>query len=312
MATEMSNDVLEGGASLERPVVEWPCSCAICRLLVHPILRLLRAHSKGSSTTALEASSEAVEISETPILQQPAPAIDVEKLQEAIASHISAIVDSKLREFSSRVEAVEQEVKSVRDDVAKSIDEIKGVMVDLRASIAEASNPFNVLRGAQGSEGRGKLDERTLMESFERALEGLKSEKQVSGQPVEKPSPAQPRDISSTDLGSVSKTLIERARGRLGLNGLIKLIKWVDDMLNRVPREVVEEMAKFMAAVGIVDEDGRKLIVDVADFIYRARKMGIKINEQLLYIYTLAKVFGVEDKEAGDEILKLTVDSSSL
>jgi hypothetical protein len=48
----------------------------------------------------------------------------------------------------------------------------------------------------------------------------------------------------------------------------------------------------------------------VVDFVYRARKMGLKVNEQIIYIYNLAKVFGVEDKGASEEVLKLAVDTN--
>jgi hypothetical protein len=114
------------------------------------------------------------------------------------------------------------------------------------------------------------------------------------------------------NLEAISRELLAKTSSRLSLSGLIKLIRWVDDMLSRVPREVIEEIAKFMRAIDVVDEDEEKIVSGVIDFVYRARKMGLKINEQIIHIYNLAKVFGVVDKEASEEILKLAMDNNSI
>ena len=63
-----------------------------------------------------------------------------------------------------------------------------------------------------------------------------------------------------------------------------------------------------MKTVNIVDEDEEKIVLSVIEFVYKARKMGLKINEQIMYIYNLAKIFGIGDKEASEEVLKLAMN----
>lgn len=289
-------------------MVEWSCSCVFCRVLVHPILRKF-AHTPPEVEEAELVAEEGL----VPTPQQvreasSAPVIDVNGIKEAVAEHVSLLVDSKLKEFSSRVEAVESEVKKVREEVAKSIDEVKASLVDIRAAVAEVMNPFNYLRtyNRQLSE-KSAPRANHIIESFEKALEGFMKRgavaSEASGEVVQ-------QQEAQKGLEELSKELVSRSSSRLGLAGLIKLIKWVDDMLNRVPKEVIEEIARFMKAVGVVDDEEERVVVGVVDFVYRARKMGVKVNEQIIYIYNLAKVFGVEDRVASEEVLKLAVDSN--
>ncbi len=281
--------------------VGWSCSCVFCRFFVYPIVRRFGRRVEVGEEEVLD--QEATPPISTFVQQ---PAIDVDKVKESVAEHVSAIVDSKLREFSSRVESVEDEVKRVREDVSKSIDEVKNALVDIRAAIAEVTNPFNILRSysrTSTASPTSKAD--NIINSFKKALEEMGGKNSMSGNE----SPSQSVD---RDLEAISKELIARTSSRLSLSGLIKLIRWVDDMLSRVPREVIEEIAKFMKAINVVDEDEEKIVSGVIDFVYRARKMGLKINEQIIHIYNLAKVFGVVDKEASEEILKLAMDNNSI
>lgn len=283
--------------------VGWSCSCVFCRFFVYPIVRRFGRRVEVGEEEVLE--QEAIPSISTSVQQ---PAIDVDKIKESVAEHVSAIVDSKLREFSSRVESVEDEVKRVREDVSKSIDEVKNALVDIRAAIAEVTNPFNILRSyskTSTASPRSRAD--SIIDNFKKALEKMAGESHGIDS-----NEGYSQSVQSGDLEAVSRELIAKTSTKLGLSGLIKLIRWVDDMLSRVPREVIEEIAKFMKAINVVDEDEEKIVVGVIDFVYRARKMGLKINEQIIHIYNLAKVFGVVDKEASEEILRLAMDENSI
>ncbi|RLG76104.1 MAG: hypothetical protein DRO12_04750 [Thermoprotei archaeon] len=95
---------------------------------------------------------------------------------------------------------------------------------------------------------------------------------------------------------------------KLGLGGLIKLIKWIDEMLSKVPKESIEEIARFAAIIGIIGEEERDFVFSAIDFVVKTRRAGLKVDDQLIALYMLAKVFGVEDKEADNEVVKLAVD----
>ncbi len=276
---------------------EWPCNCVFCRLFVHPIARRFVAASHASEEQFVE-EIKPVEVS---AVQQPV--IDVNGVKEAVAEHVSILVDSKLKEFASRVDSVEEEIRKIREDFSKSVDEIKSALVDIRAAVAEATNPFNVLREYSKTRKEAPKANR-IIESFEQALRNIATQATAS-----EASEAGQEPGSQIDFEKVSREVVYRGYRKLGLSGLIKLVKWVDDMLNRVPKEVIEEIAKFMKAVNVVDDEEEKIVLSVVDFVYRARKIGLKINEQIIHIYNLAKVFGVDDKEASEEILKLATSN---
>jgi len=287
-----------------REKVLWSCNCVLCRTFVHPVIR--RFGRKIVSELERPSEEETKE-SVSQSFQQPV--IDVNEIKEAVAEHISLIVDSKLREFSSRVDNVENEIKKVREDFSKSIDEIKSVLVDMRATVADVLNPFNILKIYGGGSKKGVPRTSQIIESFEKALESL-GRKEISQQVGE--SKREDKEVSRESLESISREIIYRSSSRLGLYGLIKLVKWVDEMIDRVPRDVIEEIAKFMRKTELIDEEEEKIISGVLDFVYKARKLGLRVNDQIIYMYNLAKVFGIDDKKAGEEVLKLAMDNNSL
>jgi hypothetical protein len=272
----------------------------LCRVFVHPLLKRFAAPQVSEEAVAEELASLPQQVQEA---VPPPPVVDVNGIKEAVAEHISLLVDSKLKDFSSRIDAVENEVKKIREEVAKSIDEVKASLVDIRAAVAEVMNPFNFLRTySKTAASKGSLSANHIIESFEKALE-----KFAKRGAAEAGAEATLQEAQK-GFEELSKELVSKTGSRLGLAGLIKLIKWVDDMLNRVPKEVIEDIARFMKAVGVIDDEEEKVVVGVADFVFRARKLGLKVNEQIIYVYNLAKVFGVEDKGASEEVLKLAVE----
>jgi hypothetical protein len=281
-------------------MVGWSCNCVLCRVFVHPLLKRFAAPQVSEEAVAEELASLPQQVQEA---VPPPPVVDVNGIKEAVAEHISLLVDSKLKDFSSRIDAVENEVKKIREEVAKSIDEVKASLVDIRAAVAEVMNPFNFLRTySKTAASKGSLSANHIIESFEKALE-----KFAKRGAAEAGAEATLQEAQK-GFEELSKELVSKTGSRLGLAGLIKLIKWVDDMLNRVPKEVIEDIARFMKAVGVIDDEEEKVVVGVTDFVFRARKLGLKVNEQIIYVYNLAKVFGIEDKGASEEVLKLAVE----
>jgi len=281
-------------------MVSWSCNCVLCRVFVHPLLKRFAAPQVSEEAVAEELASLPQQVQEA---VPPPPVVDVNGIKEAVAEHISLLVDSKLKDFSSRIDAVENEVKKIREEVAKSIDEVKASLVDIRAAVAEVMNPFNFLRTySKTAASKGSLSANHIIESFEKALE-----KFAKRGAAEAGAEATLQEAQK-GFEELSKELVSKTGSRLGLAGLIKLIKWVDDMLNRVPKEVIEDIARFMKAVGVIDDEEEKVVVGVTDFVFRARKLGLKVNEQIIYVYNLAKVFGIEDKGASEEVLKLAVE----
>jgi archaellum component FlaC len=269
----------------------WPCNCIFCKVFVKPLMKWRRVEVEQGKGVEVEESIQQ-------IAQQPA--VDIDKIRESVAEHVSQLVEARLRDFVSRVDTVEEEVKKVREEVAKSIEEIKNTLVDMKSAIEEVVNPFNILRTyTQQSSKLPKID--NLLENFEKMLKSA-VDRQAKSEGRE------PVGENMEGLDSVVSEIVAKGFKKMGLASLIKLVKWVDDMLNRVPKEVIEDIAKFMKTVNIVDEDEEKIVLSVIEFVYKARKIGLKINEQIMYIYNLAKILGISDKEASEEVLKLAMN----
>ena len=299
-----------------RLLESWPCNCIFCRVFVHPILRRfaspkpLPKPEKQANELGLEEGGATAK--QVPQETSSTPPIDFDKLTKAVSDQVSLLVDSKLRELSTRIDAVEAEVKKVREEMSKSIEDLRTSLVDIRAVIDELTNPFNILRSFVSASKEQPPNVDRIIESFEKVTEMLVKKGQSTAS-----APSSQGGVADAHAGKVSEFLenlrreakVGEAPSKPGLLALVRLIKWADDMLSRVPKEVVEEIARFMRIANVIGEDEEKLILNVLEFVYKSRKLGMKISEQVMYIYNLAKVFGVEDKEASEEVLKLAMDS---
>jgi len=254
---------------------------------------------------------------ETEKISPSIPSINLEKLSESIISQLSSTIESKLGNINQRIDMIENEVKNVQENFAKSLDDVRNALVDVRAALAEFMNPFNVLKSSTTIQNKTDRSEikKEFLSLFEKLLyRGGNSIATDAGEQA-KGSTAVSKDIDITNIAEAVPSLgIEFSKGvkRLGLGGIIKLMKWIDDMIDRVPRDVIEELSKFIANIGIITEEEKNVLIAIIDFVYNARKIGVKVNEQIVYIYTLAKIFGINDSEADAEILKMAMNNDKM
>ncbi|MEM0490115.1 MAG: hypothetical protein QXH73_02735 [Ignisphaera sp.] len=299
---------------------KWVCECIICRVFIYPILKIKEKKSSKEEVKSEEieelSSPESVEI-ETEKASSSIPSINLEKLSESIVSQLSSTIESKLGNINQRIDMIENEVKNVQENFAKSLDDVRNALVDVRAALAEFMNPFNVLKSSTTIQNKSDRSEikKEFLSLFEKLLyRGGNSIVTDVGEQA-KGSTAVSKDTDVTNIAeAVSSLGIEFSKGvkRLGLGGIIKLMKWIDDMIDRVPRDVIEELSKFIANIGIITEEEKNILIAIIDFVYNARKIGVKVNEQIVYIYTLAKIFGISDSEADAEILKMAMNNDKI
>ncbi|MEM1541810.1 MAG: hypothetical protein QW101_06550 [Ignisphaera sp.] len=300
---------------------KWICECPICRVFVYPILKLKEMSSKEEvKSEEIEEPSSPKPVSleiETEKISPSIPSINLEKLSESIISQLSSTIESKLGNINQRIDMIENEVKNVQENFAKSLDDVRNALVDVRAALAEFMNPFNVLKSSTTIQNKTDRSEikKEFLSLFEKLLyRGGNSIATDAGEQA-KGSTAVSKDIDITNIAEAVPSLgIEFSKGvkRLGLGGIIKLMKWIDDMIDRVPRDVIEELSKFIANIGIITEEEKNVLIAIIDFVYNARKIGVKVNEQIVYIYTLAKIFGINDSEADAEILKMAMNNDKM
>ena len=406
--------------------IPWPCECPLCRLLVTPMLRfiyrkLVGSHVETKVASTIELPEENAYVDEEAgkaellneeekagVMSGRGSGEELAKEQEEISGEEEReepreeakqyTVVKVDEEVLSRVEALEKEVEKVKENVRKSIEYIKATLVDLRAAVAEISNPFNIMRkyaelfnvgeqqpavqrpaeiavptgrsqvtvlrpqgggsapvpeevpappiaaaaardGAgdhqepdlriepQGGE-TGRGDAEKSSDSVDASLEDLVpalslqeeegsastkkgeelSEEQREEEEVEKKVHDLSDEHGASATSSLGTLMSSGIAKKLGLGRLIKLLKWIDEMLDRVPKESIEEVARFAAIVGVIGEEEKDFIFNAIDFVVKTRRAGLKVYDQLMALYMLAKVFGVEDKEADNEVVKLAVD----
>lgn len=312
----------------------WSCECIICKTFVYPVLLGKRrneyntySYTTISQTEELETETIQQKSTQTETIQHRQSSIDVEKLSEAITTRISSSIENKLGSFNQRIDMIEGEVKNVRENFEKSLDELRDALIDVRAAIAEFTNPFNVLKSQINTSNNLQREEvkkqvisfleKTLQQNEKNSNE-TSSNKNNNVDAVIKNNILSDKIITGANFRNPVEAILnlypDLGRGvrRLGLGGVIKLMKWIDELIDRIPRDVVEELSKFMSSIGIISEEEKNVLISIIEFVYRARKMGIKVNEQIVYIYTLAKIFGLSDSEADAEILRMAVNSEKL
>ncbi|MCD6428738.1 MAG: hypothetical protein J7L12_03885 [Desulfurococcales archaeon] len=413
----------------------WPCNCPLCRVFIKPVFRVLsrvagaRGVEEGSEAVAhegvegieeMEGVEEKVESMRKFAEQAKKAGIEVKAVkaegeeaeekpeagegsEEKPAAPETPPVDiSKLPQVTSileRVEALEEEVQSLKNSVAKTIEGIKATLVDLRAAVAEVSNPFNIMRkyaellgfGAQQLQGpQPQMQQLSQIPaqvtapsaggtmlvaaqppaSEKEESEGVeKIEKELSKTDVlgeEEGSGGSLEEVLSSALGEASgekgeekkeegsnsgrsesiedilssvsspseenkgkheeveeveeypqevtlqSLVMSKSAKKIGLGRLIKLVKWVDAMLERMPEDSFEEIIKFATNIGLLNKDDMDLVLKAVALVLKSRQVGVRIDDQLIALYMLAKIFGVEDKEADSEIVKLAVNKDDL
>lgn len=363
---------------------DWPCNCVFCRLLIHPILRAVSGLSLSKTEelailkekeieTNVDASissgdnprevngggkDNVVHEGVQDVNQVNSKAPTSEMAVQSVAPNVASIIE--------RVDSLEKEVSNLKNNVHAMIEGIKATLVDLRAAVAEVSNPFNIMRKyaellgtnqsmvpqpqsqqvitpqqypvatnikhehaedrelggsavgtakpelpsesdeVSGKAGTGKDDLESVISSLISRKDEESEKSESEADEVEK---GAGEDEAREVLGNSLKELIvsESAR-KLGLGKFLKLIKWIDTMLDRVPADNFETLIKFAAHIGVLSEGDVELVLNAVDLAMKARAESIRIDDQLIALYTLAKIFGLEDKEADDEIVKLAVN----
>ncbi len=308
----------------------------------------------------------------------------------------------QLANVLERIEAIEEEVQSLKNNIANTIEGIKATLVDLRAAVAEVSNPFNIMRkyaellgfGAQqvheihgpqpqqtvqqpeqipvavtastGSTGgaqvlavqgpprkqedgstdelekiqksdlfedQGKEDVKSLEEILSSTLNVGESEEKAIPEKKEENDEKSDNVESSEDVidfpslggreglkenneryleDSLQSIVLSKSAKKLGLGKLIRLVKWIDAMLEKMPENAFEQIIRFASNIGLLDRDDMDLVLKTLSLVVKSREIGIRVDDQLIALYMLAKIFGVEDKEADSEIVKLAVNRDDI
>jgi len=416
---------LSGGDQSAQTVVhDWPCNCLLCRVFIRPMFgvltKILERKLEGveaESRQELESKTEegmegfakksrragvevkAVNMPESQGEDESEGEVTEEVGEEDISEGAGEPKDlGKIPELAGiieRIEALEDEVQALKTDVASTIEGIKSTLVDLRAAVAEVSNPFNIMRKyaellglstqqvpaqpvqqaarppkittpvssgdallmmqqlrkhehetdayeeekdvkeididenrIEREKQQGSKEERSSEESnisLEDVLSsGLTKDKEGSGKGSLRHSSEKKEEEKHEGLGgevdemeefpplTLESLVTSKSAKKLGLGRLIKLVKWIDAILERMSEDSLEDIVKFATNIGILTRDDADLILKALALVIKTREGGLRIDDQLIALYMLAKIFGIEDKEADGEVVKLAVNRDDL
>jgi len=410
--------------SAQTIVHDWPCNCLLCRVFVRPMFgvltKILERKLEGveaESRQELESKAEegvegfvkkvrraGVEVKAVSISKSQGEDESEGEVTEEVGKDIFESAGEpkdlgKIPELAGiieRIEALENEVQALKTGVASTIEGIKSTLVDLRAAVAEVSNPFNIMRkyaellglstqqvqaaqpvqqvarppqittpvssgdallmmqqlrkhehetGAyeeekdvkeididedriESEKQQGSKEERSSEESsisLEDVLSlGLTKDKEGSGRGSLRHSSEKKEEEKHEGLGggvdemeeftplTLESLVTSKSAKKLGLGRLIKLVKWIDAILERMPEDSLEDIVKFATNIGILTRDDADLILKALALVIKTREGGLRIDDQLIALYMLAKIFGIEDKEADGEVVKLAVNRDDL
>lgn len=135
----------------------WRCSCPLCRLLVHPVLRRLETGQGTNHVAELEYSSR--ETANVPLEPevQTLPEAPPQLNQQATEVRQEPVVEVRIPpELTERIESIEREIDKLHKEIDSLHKSMTSIAVEIKEVLSEVSNPFNALRGQ--SNGNRKIN----------------------------------------------------------------------------------------------------------------------------------------------------------
>ncbi len=260
----------------------WPCGCPLCALTAS---RLAGFDSVSSSNVdgvvgaEPVVETEVVEVtgsrssssSEAP--SQPSP----QPFQQVVQS------DGVLEALSS----LENEVKSLKSELASSLEEFRNAITAIKSEVDEVKNPFNFMRSVAEF-----LDEDTKNAIL--TLASIASGE--IGQNVEVGRLA-PIAISKGPSGRPMM-----ANRSWSFPEFLELLLWLDSIYGSKDWDDLKEILDVMEGLKIIPEARFRTLRAAISFVERSRVRGERISEKVRLLYMLAKQLGIE---GGDQVFRL-------
>ena len=258
--------------------IVWPCSCPICRLLVHPFIRVI-VHG-----------------------------LDLEKLE---GEEVEEVVAEKIKEEKVEGKKVSQE------ELQELVRALKDTLVDLRAAISELTNPLNVMRRYGEMEeleavrkavsestatpypASAEVSESPQLSGVAEAKELRKPEEVVAKE--ERPAPERVEERAAKgveELAAVSA--VPKLPKELSL---IKLMKMFYMLREKLPSDLLRKYIDLMVSLGKVSEKESEVIKRILEIIDDSAWLGLSVDDQIVIMYILTKALGIKNEELEEELL---------
>ncbi len=195
------------------------------------------------------------------------------------------------------------------EDVSQLIQALKEAVMELRETVTELTNPLNKL------ESRSDAEISSIHRSLNRKVEmiPINSNKSVESiEPANKEGLSTDNNISRKSNEELSKIIeedklilaptISRARRR-GVQKILRLMKALFSLRNRVPPSILERYIDVFAKLGMISSDDAGIAKELLKAIEEGYSKGLGVEDQILLLTLLAKGLGITDESLEEETL---------
>jgi len=238
------------------------------------------------------------------------------------------------KEIIERIDTLESEITKMKKYVKLSIDSIKATLVDLRTTMAELSNPFNILRkyadiffgGEEKEERKGSKsnEKETTSQLLPQAVPlviptylPIQSSMNIQAYevPIHKNEFANDAEKTVTKDQRINAQLKDKLvqeeqtenTSKLDIDTFSKLIRWSNVMLNRISKEQFLKLIDSYAKIGVLENDIANALKKIVDIVSDLRSIGMDPEEQIGLLKELLN--DLKQRDAGSYLSNNLVES---
>jgi len=182
------------------------------------------------------------------------------------------------------------------EEIRKLVDALRSSIVELRAALGEATGPFaEVLRRPAPEE---EEEEREVLApvSAPAALAEKAAAKAVERAPAVERAEEKPAEVV---LAAKQRAA---GAGALQLRKSLKLLKLLHTLSDSVPPEQLNRYVKLLEKLGVLDSRTAEVVEVLEEVVKMGREAGVDADDQIVAIYSIAKLMGAADPELEEEI----------
>ncbi len=282
-----SHIIMAGTGSLsllKKGVEAWACDCPLCNTFVKPLLYhgLTKPKPPQPMSKSVEKMSE----------EKREEAREMEELKELVEALRESIIDLK-----SAIMDMTSPISKVRRREPLEEEEEEHEVPPLSASAEIRSAPTVMTERVEVREKRE-----------EKPPEKKEVEKPVVAE--EKPREKEKEVVKETVAPTMParEELLAARVARIDLKKIIKMLRMMYKLAKNIPVDNIENYIKLLQSIGALDERTVEAAKIVKDIVESGLKAGLKAEDQIVAIYSIAKMLGLEDPELEEEILQLVVE----
>lgn len=204
----------------------------------------------------------------------------------------------------SRIERIEREIGEIKsalgklDNIEKVIEDLKRGLMDLRATLSEVENPFNLLKLITSEEDLAKINEaKPVLEKIvvkEKAPEASTENTEAARSASEERGREETYTKPISHTKEISATHTGEPPPRLEFKRIVELIEWIYTMLDLgFDEDCIRSICQCSEFLSLVPKDFAQHITSLFSAVKRSRSNNISEDTFILSIYSLASITGL-------------------